>query len=190
MIRCHYSVEHDVCFIPIPKCGSTSILAGMFGLTGTVEQIHLAKPRRILWDAVRAPAFAVLRSPWTRLVSVWASKVGWPHRPDTQLLKTHGFAPGTPFPDFAERVLGEGVRSFDNHVRPQVDFLPPDPGQVTILRMESLSADARRAGMDWLAEIAENRHLNVSGRTVDCPDDLEARVWEAYDDDAAMWGCR
>lgn len=174
-------------YIPIPKCASTSITAALFGLQGTVEEIHTLKPA-VVPLVNGGPVFAVIRNPVDRLISTWANKVWQPHRPDTGLIRRHGVREGMRLTEFVALVEGRGVDAMDVHIRPQVDFLPTDSKGVTLLRMERLLVDWRDKGYERLFGPLE--HLNESSPPM-FPDGYTSELWSRitrlYIKDMLLW---
>lgn len=181
MIECHECPAHGVRFIPIEKCAGTSIIALLFDLSGSVEKIHADKPERVTWTPDGDQTFAVIRHPWSRLVSTWANKVNEPHRPDTNLIRRYGFQRGMSFGAFIDAVQDAEPRNLDRHLAPQVDFLPSEG--VDLLVFECLLEEwARRP---YLARIGTPDRLNrshaTSGATVAQVDKVKAMYAEDYE---------
>lgn len=127
-------------FIPIEKNGSTSIIAAMFGLEGTPEEIHVAKPQTSQWNPSGPPTFAVLRDPMERFCSTWWNKVYKPHRPDTKLIRETPCYAGMPLSEFVDQAEEIVARDMDAHLRPQTSFIPSDAGG-QLLRLGRLKED-------------------------------------------------
>lgn len=176
----------EVRFIAIPKCANTSILAAMFDLDGTVERIHQIKPQQRVWGPEGESTFAVVRDPVQRAVSCWMNKVYEPHRPDTALLQFYGqegIRRGMSFSEYLDVIETRGVDAFDQHVRPQRDFLPENLSDVVLLRFEHLDDDWREAGLESM--FGPLGRLNESGVWPITQDD-EWRLNTLYKNDVAL----
>lgn len=190
-VRCYVAPCATLRYIPIKKNASTSFIATMFDLSGTVEDIHENKPPMKRWKPDGRPTFTVVRDPFTRFASTWWNKVYRPHRPDTQLIDVFGFEKGMSFASFVDRVEQHGVHALDDHLKPQLDFLPADPDllhSIKTVRLEFLAQDWKKH--DLPAKYLPARHLNSSGceRWDDIYDDaLGARVGALYDNDLGFW---
>lgn len=179
-------------FIPIPKNASTSIIAAMFGLQGTPDEIHALKPERV--PLVNGGAtFAVIRNPADRFISTWANKVWRPHRPDTGLIRRHGVRAEMSLGEFVDLVEERGVRALDAHIRPQVDFLPAGYdksqfGKVTPLRFERLMIDWMEYGCE--AIWGPLGHMNESSPPTfpkGYTSELWSRITRLYIKDMMLW---
>lgn len=183
MFECHLHEAENIQFIPIPKCAGTSIIAAMFGIEGTTEEIHQRKPQRVEWQP-GIPTFAVIRHPLARLVSTWSNKVFAPHMESTNLIREHGFKKGQDFESFAVRVIEEGPFAFDRHLHPQVSFLPN--AEVDLLKFEHLDQLWRVKGYARrfapLLHLNRSRHgfLDITARQVDA-------IFRTYQEDFDLW---
>tara|TARA_Y100000310_G_scaffold315428_1_gene365955 strand:- start:6909 stop:7523 length:615 start_codon:yes stop_codon:yes gene_type:complete len=102
-------------------------------------------------------SFVVVRNPWDRLVSAWASKI--PLVVLRKDLRNMGCTPYMPFDEFVRVVCETKVCKQDNHMKPQGVQIP-DVG--CVCRFESIEADweAVRAstGLGELPRHGASRH--------------------------------
>lgn len=168
-------------YVVIPKNACTSIIALLCDLQDkTTEEVHKRTIRgNVPWDPEAGPTFAVIRHPWRRLVSTWANKVYQPHKPDTGLIRDHGFTAGMTFPKFLDEVERRGVRNVDIHIMPQADYLPSGP--VDLLRFEALAADWE--SRPYLAKLGTLPRMNRSNGAVSATLDQVTRVRAMYKED-------
>ena len=124
----------------IPKCAGSSVetyLTDRFGPLAFLDQKHTRRvsnkvwsktsPQHIVWDDLAQlfpdeffdAAFAIVRNPVARIVS------SYKFQRDVERLISDDVS----FSDWLAElpaVLAENPYQFDNHLRPQVDFMPPE----------------------------------------------------------------
>lgn len=190
MIKCYSDIVNEIRYIPVPKCASTSVLSVLLNIDDSVEEIHRRKPKMGRWTPDGWPTFAVIRDPWTRLVSTWRNKVYRPHRSDAGLISRHGIPMGTSFADFVAIVAERGVRGLDGHIVPQVDYLryrgEIPYNDIGFVLYEHLDEDwAACGGLDAVGPLPR---LNAT-EPEDNPytDDLHIKVRTLYHEDLVMW---
>jgi hypothetical protein len=158
-------------FVHIPKTGGSSVAVLMgrntceyrpHELTGSgngIELTHLTATemqQRIGWDS--RLWFAVLRNPWDRMVSEYAYCIG---------LGVFPYMPGErpTFPEFIRFVTSPNRPAvFDDdhggkHLRPQVDFIFDDHGQILVDKV-FLFRHIERVGPELFG--APTPHVNAS----------------------------
>ena len=112
-------------WVIVPKAASTSIKLAIIG--GPERGVHKRMVAQRYTDANLESfwSFAVVRNPWNRLVSAWASKINKPKIRD--MLSRMGCYPFMPFAEFIEVVARTKPSQRDAHVGPQkvpsVDFI-------------------------------------------------------------------
>lgn len=129
--------EYGIGFFLIPKAANSSIKWALCEATGrepTPDTIHND------WD-IRPDfprqwlRFAVVRDPFTRLVSCWWQKL---HCGGESKLRRLGFKKGMPFPDFVARVCEIDDSDADHHFRSQSATIMGDPQIVHCERLNTV----------------------------------------------------
>jgi Sulfotransferase family len=167
-------------FAHCPKAGGTSVERLMVETWGSaVGHLHWGwdkwwkaggwrhadppnSPQHLIWsDALqtlpRAPdhVFALVRHPVERIASEYRYQRR--HRRGTFLGRTLAFLPFSVWLMLMLAVAKRNPHAFDNHLRPQSDFIPK---QAEVFRLEQ----GLQQVADWLESISGNTGLTVSSR--------------------------
>jgi hypothetical protein len=137
-------------YYDIPKCASSTIRHKLFGDPYPLpHEESLVEPEKPLSEYFK---FAIIRNPWSRMVSNWRMFT-------TQAFRINQLAAMTnrelsSFPDFCEFAVNHP----NHHWQPQVDFLP-DPLDY-LGRMESMDESLRAIGAKITGFDTQNLVIN------------------------------
>ncbi len=191
-------------FAHCPKAGGTSVEAAMVARWGAkVEHLHWGwdlwwrrggwraadppnSPQHLIWeDALSALArppdvvFALVRDPVVRMVSEYR----WQRhgRRGTRLGRALAYLPFSVWLALMLAMARRNPYAFDNHLRPQADFVPVN---AQVFRLE----DGMAPVLDWLATIADTdlgqneppHRLHRPGKPVRVGDGAKGRIAAAF----------
>jgi hypothetical protein len=201
--------DRAVLFLHIPKCGGTSVEAALsragrqFLLDArfhdaaeqfsrcSAQHFHRSVVSRLFPEGFFDLEFAIVWHPVDRLISEFRFRRDLaPYSRRRTCPKRFGPEPTElkPWLDFTFRNVGRDRFLFDNHVRPQVDFVGP---ATRVFRLE----DGLGPVFAWLGdalgtEIAppRRRHQVSRAARVEIPPELRRRILDHYAADIAAFG--
>jgi hypothetical protein len=166
---------HRTAFIPIPKCGSSSLRELIKGVGSRdvleIDKQELIKPIYNRWRKI-----VILREPIQRLISCWRRNVV--QSIEGSDLEAFGVKEGMPFADFAEIVCSVPDEEAEQHFRSQHWFV--HQGGILMANEAVCLKDVSTffGSIDWLPSFPHKNKTTPDDLQID--DALMGRLFERY----------